>query len=68
MTLTIYDSTMTSDQTAHTARLTQGSQHLRRCRLARMHRTSAGPPGPLVPGQVPFIAPTGVAMGAGGWP
>ena len=28
MTLTIYDSTMTSDQTAHTARLAPGSQHL----------------------------------------
>jgi hypothetical protein len=28
MTLTINDSTMTSDQTAHTARLASGSQHL----------------------------------------
>ena len=28
MTLTIYDTTMTSDQTAHTARLAHGSQHL----------------------------------------
>ena len=28
MTLTIYDATMTSDQTAHTARLAPGSQHL----------------------------------------
>jgi hypothetical protein len=28
MTLTIYDTTMTSDQTAHTARLAPGSQHL----------------------------------------
>ena len=28
MTLTINDTTMTSDQTAHTARLTPGSQHL----------------------------------------
>ena len=27
MTLTIYDTTMTSDQTAHTARLAPGSQH-----------------------------------------
>ena len=29
MTLTITDTTMTSDQTAHTARLAPGSQHLR---------------------------------------
>jgi hypothetical protein len=28
MTLTIYDTTMTSDQTAHTARLAPGSPHL----------------------------------------
>ena len=28
MTLTINDATMTSDQTAHTARLASGSQHL----------------------------------------
>ena len=28
MTLTITDATMTSDQTAHTARLAPGSQHL----------------------------------------
>ena len=28
MTLTINDTTMTSDQTAHTARLAPGSQHL----------------------------------------
>jgi len=28
MTLTIYDAAMTSDQTAHTARLAPGSQHL----------------------------------------
>ena len=28
MTLTIYDTTMTSDQTAHTARLAPGSEHL----------------------------------------
>ena len=28
MTLTIYDAAMTSDQTAHTARLASGSQHL----------------------------------------
>ena len=28
MTLTINDTTMTSDQTGHTARLTSGSQHL----------------------------------------
>ena len=28
MTLTINDATMTSDQTAHTARLTPGSEHL----------------------------------------
>ena len=28
MTLTIHDTTMTSDQTAHTARLAPGSQHL----------------------------------------
>jgi hypothetical protein len=28
MTLTIYDTTMTSDQTAHTARLALGHQHL----------------------------------------
>ena len=28
MTLTFYDTTMTSDQTAHTARLAPGSQHL----------------------------------------
>ncbi len=28
MTLTIYDATMTSDQTAHTARLAPGRQHL----------------------------------------
>ena len=28
MTLTIYDTTMTSDQTAHTARLAPGRQHL----------------------------------------
>jgi hypothetical protein len=28
MTLTIYDATMTSDQTAHAARLARGSQHL----------------------------------------
>jgi len=28
MTLTIYDTTMTSDQTAHTARLAPGGQHL----------------------------------------
>ena len=27
MTLTIYDATMTSDQTTHTARLAPGSQH-----------------------------------------
>ena len=29
MTLTIYDTAMTSDQTAHTARLAPGRQHLR---------------------------------------
>ena len=28
MTLTFYDTTMTSDQTAHTARLSPGRQHL----------------------------------------
>jgi hypothetical protein len=28
MTLTIHDTTMTSDQTTHTARLASGSQHL----------------------------------------
>jgi hypothetical protein len=28
MTVTIYDTTITSDQTAHTARLAPGSQHL----------------------------------------
>jgi hypothetical protein len=44
MTLTIYDTTMTSDQTAHAARLAPGSQHLWELSWLpgqALHRTSA---------------------------